>query len=187
MTIRNIKCEGTPADLTPTEWLLKLLRLAVEKTRFKAEFSLVEKARTQINIAGVRLRENKHYCGNHPNACERGAGGGRPRRGAWLEGADWVEFDDFINDVCDEHYVDCDFLSRDGRGKKWTLRNGRMRRTVYDSAYLNGPNRNAEWVADEALVNFEDHFGATGVPASTFPEGTPGIHTKAGYAEADHH
>lgn len=185
MTIRNIRCAGTPNDLTPTQWLLKLLRLAITQRRFTA---LLENRKAgEISIAEVRLKDNKLYCGNHPNACERPAGFEKLRRGKFLEGADWVEFDDFINDVCDEHYVECDFISRDGQGKKWVLRDGRNRRVYYESAYLQGPGRNAEWIATMDDGDFEDHFGATNVPASTFPEGTPGIHTKAGYAEADHH
>lgn len=186
MIIRNIKCEGTPVDRTPTQWLLQFLRNAIEKSRFKAECIALPNQFNRINISGVRLRENKVYCGNHPNACNRPEFG-KPRRGNWLEGADWVEFDDLVNDVCDEHYFDCDFVSRDGAGKVWVLRDGRKRRVYYESAYNRGPQHNAEWVATMDEGDFEDHFGATNVPASTFPDGTPGIHTKASYAEAGHH
>lgn len=184
MTIRNIKCEGTPADLTPCQWLIKLLNMTLAGTRFKAD--IWEKKPGEIHVGGVRLKTNKIYCGNHPNACERPTAG-RLRKGNWLEGADWVEFDDWVNDVCDEHCVECDFLSRDDFGKKWVLRDGRKRRVYYESEYVRGPGQNANWKATMDEGDFEEHFGATGIPASKFPEGTPGIHTKAGYAEADHH
>lgn len=186
MTIRNIKCEVVLADMTQTQWLAQLLRAAIAKSRFKADFLEIGVRKPYIKVDTVRLRESKHYCGNHPNACNVNIGR-KPRRGAFLEGADWVEFDDLINDVCDEHYVECDFISMDGAGKRWVLRDGRKRRVYYESAYNRGPHHNAEWIATMDDGDFEDHFGATGVPASTFPEGTPGIHTKAGYAEADHH
>ena len=187
MIIRNIGCEGTPSDLTPTLWLLQLLRNAIELSRFKASFTVESVFENRIKILDVRLREIKHYCGNHPNACNAVVDR-RLRRGKFLEGADWVEFDDLVNDVCDEHRVECNFVSRDGLGKPWTLRKGRERRVYYESEYKRGFGQNAEWVANnDRPGSFEDHFGATNAPASEFPEGTPGIHTKAGYAEADHH
>lgn len=57
-----------------------------------------------LALKAIRLRVSKDYCGNHAFACDvaNPRRAGRPHRHTkFLEGADWVAFNDLVNDVCD--------------------------------------------------------------------------------------
>lgn len=138
-------------------------------SRFTAE--VTRDGFKNIKVAQVRLREKKAYCGNHPKACENAFG--RHAKAAYLEGADWVEFNDLLNDVLDELRVAAKVESR-----VVNLRLGTQRRVKYDGNNFVG---NAwQWDKFGPEWHYECGFGKT-MGASKFPFGTPGIHTKIDY------
>jgi hypothetical protein len=153
----------------PADRLLPYLRKAVESSRFKATFRDVSTSRSQIiKIETVRLLTAKEYCGNHPNACELPHGHGhRNRRTNYLEGADWVEFNDLLNDVLDKLHLAADVAS-----SICVIRRGRQRRTRYGSRR---DGRFWQWEKTGHLdQDYRDCCGLFNPPASDFPEGTPG-------------
>lgn len=142
---------------------------AVENSRFTCE---IEIRGSKLKILMIRLREKKPYCGNHPNACE--IGGGPNRKGNWLEGADWVSWNDLLNDICDDLGVSCSISST----VCW-IRRGNNRRINYGSHLLSGnfirPVWEWDYVGEEC--DYEDHVGRFCSPAS-YPYGTPGEYTR---------
>lgn len=159
---------------TPSQVAFALTK-AIERSRFRANVLLVE--RGKMKVLDVRLRQKKPYCGNHPNACELGR---QEKRASYLEGADWVEFDDLINDVLDNLYVSADVESN-----VCILRKGARRRLHYSSYVahtLGSGARVWQWRKDEPPAYYGDYRGK-GAPRSEFPDGTPGIHVGTGYAE----
>jgi hypothetical protein len=139
--------------------------VALSKSRFTFELEHVSQKR--LKIVKVRLRSSKAYCGNHPGACQRG---GKDRKGRFLEGADWVEFNDMLNDVLDKLKVDARVES-----SVVLVRRGRERCVEYFQQQ--GRGRNAEW---EKTGLYADYCGQE-APPSDFPEGTPGIYERIGY------
>lgn len=113
-----------------------------------------------IKLSNIRLRVAKPYCGNHAGPCVVGRPG-RHRRARYLEGADWVEFNDLINDTLDHLNVSA---------RVWTsvcvIREGRDRRIDYDSAQ----GRQGEWDKRGVMAN----YCGREAPRSTYPAGTPG-------------
>lgn len=145
------------------------LRDALFASRFSA--SMTEEGNRTIKISNVRLRQSKPYCGNHPNACEIG---GVDKKARFLEGADWVEFNDLLNDVLDKMGVDANVSS-----VSCVIRKGTMRRIHYGSHRL---FNQMQWVKDGDPEDYQGYVGCEfPAPASTFPEGTPGIHTRIAY------
>jgi hypothetical protein len=147
--------------------LANAIRAFINTSRFTANV-LIEGARKKsINITEVRLRKKKPYCGNHPNSCELGGGGKDPKR-VYLEGADWVEFNDRLNDIMDEKHI-----SANARSAVCHIRRGTYRRVYYGS-YKPSPWGNYQWeMLGDIVHDYEDHTGIVSEP-SLFPEGTPG-------------
>lgn len=145
------------------------LQFTITNSRFTAE--ITNPTPRKIKILKVRVKAGKAYCGNHPYGCEIG---GVDKKAKFLEGADWVEFDDLLNDALDSLLVDAKVSS-----SVCILRKGRRRRTNYDGNY-NGGGRNAQWDKDAPDHDYEDYCGRI-APPSEFPEGTPGIYSKIGY------
>jgi hypothetical protein len=171
----HIKFIGTKSlNSAHVEYWIKYI---LETSRFTANVSTDDTSRRDVvKIDTVRLKTSKAYCGNHPNACENG--GTREeeqphRRSRYLEGADWVEFNDLINDLLDA-------LELDGRFESALLimRKGRERRTHYGSTRI---GRQFQWNKDEDSDEYQDFCGKL-APDSTFPDGTPGIY-KNSYSE----
>lgn len=53
----------------------------------------------RVELRGVRLLQAKPYCGNHAGPCVLG----RPLRSyRYLEGEDWIAFNEIVNDVLDK-------------------------------------------------------------------------------------
>lgn len=132
---------------------------ALASSRFTIDPAITFEGKATIKLRSVRLRQAKPYCGNHAGPCRVG----RPsqhRRLRYLEGADWVEFNDLINNVLDQCEVSA---------KAWTsvcvIRVGRCRRVEYNGYILNG-----EW---HKTGKHEDWCGRA-APRSTYPSGTPG-------------
>lgn len=151
-----------------------------DDTRFNLKVEVTGK--TVIQLRSIRLKESKVYCGSHPFACDINGG----RRAVYLEGADWVEFNDRVNDVLDNLEVAAKVKSA-----VCIIRKGRNRRLAYNGHWLVGwqreglrnvkvfsedplgPNPHPEWKMDEPDDNYEDWCGHY-APNSWFPEGTPG-------------
>jgi hypothetical protein len=144
----------------------------LSSSRFYAD---VTPGRRTVKIMKVRLREKKSYCGNHPKACER-AFHGKHKRMDYLEGADWVEFNDNLNDILDYMGVVCDVKSA-----TCYVRQGRCRRVFYD-ANTQQADGNWQWDMDGPASHYADNCGGQiPYPCSEFPFGTPGIYTRANY------
>lgn len=124
-----------------------------------------------VNLGRVRLRETKLYCGNHPCACE--LGNKEDKKYNYMEGADWVEFNDRLNDVLDANHVNADV------GDIVRIRRGTERCIEYIE---DGANKrfgaNYEWFK---FGRYADYCGTT-APRGLFPEGTPGRHEQINYA-----
>lgn len=138
-----------------------------ENSRFRVR-EIERQGDKVLKIREVRLKESKPYCGSHPNACDIEGG----RKGPWLEGADWVEFNDRLNDVLDRYDVNAYV-----RSSICILRKG-TRRRVYYGSYLGNAFRNEyQWNKDEPDECYEDWCGKI-APASEFPFGTPGTYER---------
>lgn len=112
-----------------------------------------------VELREIRLKEPKPYCGNHAGPCLIE----RPHRKArYLEGLDWVEFNDLVNSVLDRLHIPADVAS-----SACTIRKGLKRRVVYEG----GPN--GDWDKTGRSQDYEDWCGKD-APSSNYPMGTPG-------------
>jgi hypothetical protein len=158
MEIRNVQ------GASRAEVLSMITQRINRESRFVCEPEIIDDRGRYIKIRMIRLKQNKPYCGNHPNACEFNVGG-KHRRGTWLEGLDWVEFNDLINDLLDEMNV-----SANVKTAVCILRKGTKRRTYY------GSHRQGNfwaWNMDEQDCHYTDYCGRE-APISECPYGTPG-------------
>lgn len=167
MLINKLKTDIASNDIA---WAIQS---RIANSRFTAE---VEPRRRAVKILQVRLRKKKMYCGNHPKACE--AIGGAPHcRRDYLEGADWVEFNDLVNDVLDMLNVECSVTTA-----VCILRKGRRRRCTYESnhQFFNGT---WAWDKDGPDFHYTDNCGNEegDKVLSEFPFGTPGIDERREY------
>lgn len=146
-----------------TEKIEVELQKILAKSRFVA---LVENSGNKIAIRNVRLKTNKDYCGNHPFACPvRPWGENKHKKLNFLEGADWVAFNDMVNDVLDKLEVSANVAS-----SLVIIRKGEKRCVNYGGHALNEFNN--EW--NRNGENYENWIGRQ-AKRSKFPEGTPGI------------
>ena len=129
-------------------------------------FEMRSKGRA-ASFHNIRLIEKKPYCGNHPAACDVAGG----RRGDRLEGADWVDWNDRLNDALDVLGVSARVQSA-----VCIIRKGRARRTSYSIGRI-GSNNVPEWAKDEPAAYWHDCIGEP-APASWYPPGTPGLYTR---------
>lgn len=117
-----------------------------------------------LSIHRVRLKVAKSFCGNHPGACP--VGGAPKIKRNFLEGADWVEFNDRINWILDDYSLSADVSSAICIVRKETFRR---------IAYSGEPG--AEWDRDCPSDDYVDCCGRKAArPKSDFPIGTPGIY-----------
>lgn len=139
---------------------------ALAKSRFNA---VLKNDGTRVSIHKVRLNVAKDYCGNHPYACPVRPGGPRPHKKTKnLEGADWVAFNDMLNDVLDTLNVSANVAS-----SLCIIRKGVARRTEYHGHTL-GNGLDSEWNRDTETRFYIDRCGQkTG--CSTYPKDTPGL------------
>lgn len=140
------------------------LENALWKSRFR--FGQIFTRAKSIEIRQIRLKQKKDYCGNHPFACPVRPGFNPPhKRTSFLEGLDWVSFNDLINDLLDELNVSADVQS-----SLVVIRKDERRCTKYDGHKLSN-NLDSEW---NKYGNYENKIGKQ--PTKTkFPKGTPGI------------
>jgi len=136
---------------------------ALGMSRFTAN---VERHNKKISIHNIRLREGKDYCGNHPNACPVRPGIHRDhRKSTCLEGADWVGFNDMLNDVLDTLSV-----SANAGSSLCVIRKGLMRRMRYAGHFLKN-NIDREWDRDDTRY---ESYVRKGHPPTDYPKDTPG-------------
>jgi hypothetical protein len=131
---------------------------------------------TFINLGSIRLKEKKQYCGNHPEACNLLFPKKEPTA-PFLEGADWVEFNDRLNDVLDASRVSAYVYS-----VQVVIRRGLERCTAYVVSQKS-IDRQMRWVGNTEwgrLGVFADWTGSP-APRASFPEGTPGINEQQNY------
>lgn len=125
-----------------------------------------------VNLRGIRLKNRKPNCGQHTGPCRLNFK--KHQRKTTLEGADWVGFNDMLNDICDANGIEARITSKGQELERlMVLRSGRRRRDRYYSAAINGQ----PWAGGENFDDFYDtHFGER-APAerSDFTIGTPGI------------
>lgn len=141
---------SSPSSLLPVSFLALALEDMIEHSRFTADVETKDGSAV-INVRNVRLKEKrKPYCGNHPAACEAFAP--RVHRRRYLSGgADWVEWNDRINDLLDAH--ECSAFVRTS---VCVIRIGWLRRTSYDY-YSHGFGQNT-WIKEDPQ-SMEDCIG----------------------------
>ncbi len=147
-------------------------------SRFSADFRIGKVKRKEaktisgiITVHDVRLLQSKPYCGSHPAGCENPVvagkkkpfGGGKTK---YLEGSDWIAFNDLMNDALDSLSVAADIGSF-----VCEIRRGSQRRIRYDY-HLDSRNQ-PEWDKSGESYDYADHCGKE-PPVTEFPEDTPG-------------
>jgi hypothetical protein len=187
---------GEPTDLQPDLFRATLMRV-LEYSRFRIEGRsphppvafATKKLRnphvdavgriawtTTVMLRGIILKSSKEYCGQHAFACEianpgRALLGVKERKGKWLEGADWVAFNDMVNDILDLMNNPTADVWSDARNrdKGIVIRQGRDRCIEY----FGDIDAGGDW---KKFGVYEDCVGMSDVHAR-YPEGTPGIAT----------
>ena len=135
-----------------------------DESRFKVE---VRGRRGHFLLSKIRLKESKPWCGSHPLRCDENA---TNRKSTLLEGADWVEFNDRINDVLDRYEVSANIASA-----VCILRKEEQRR-IYYGWHLDAAG-NPEWNMDEDEWGYSNYCGLIALP-SLYPDGTPGLYER---------
>lgn len=140
-----------------------------------------------IEIRNVRLIKAKPYCGNHPNACVVTFREKRHNKSKFLEGADWVEFNDFVNDQLDALNASADVFSspQEVRGLLW-IRRGTKRRLRYESKPIFGGFGvlGHVWLNGRVGEELFEDWRLKESPRSEFPDGTPGQYAAINYEHA---
>jgi len=110
----------------------KALLATLKNSRFLVRDIVVkeqtaDRKRGVIHLNEIRLKEAKYFRGCAPEFEEWRLA--RPcKRAHFLEAADWIEWNDLLNDLLDELDCPADVLSR-----ACVVRKGRLRRTRYDT------------------------------------------------------
>jgi hypothetical protein len=155
-----------PDDPRKAQRVYSAIQRVIDSSRFCCDMSMKTARRSiSIEFRNVRLSTSKPYCGNHAGPCLRG---GRDRKGNWLEGRDWVSFNDMLNDVLDALRISANVAS-----SVCVVRIGRKRCV----RYIGGDG--GEWIRNNDPSNFADCIGM-GPQVAEVPDGTPGI---TGYTE----
>lgn len=172
--IKNIKSGQTPENIATA-----IRRVMTIGGRFVADISTPFK---KVQFQNIRLTYNKDYCGNHPFPCPVRNFNKPHKRTKQLEGADWVGFNDMVNDVLDSLGVVCDAGS-----SHCNIRMAGERRMNYQGHLLSN-GIDAEW--DKDTHDYENHINSGKEIHASFPDGTPGFATYRGqpnYPETHHH
>ena len=144
---------------------------ALDDNAFRASVSLGTRGGDLTYVRRTRYHE---YCGSHPMACEiRGRFGQRRQRAMLLEGGDWIQFNDLVNDIFDRYMIDADVGLWTGRGIN--IRLNTSRRINY-RAYLASDfgGLQYEWSELGLPSDYEDWTGRQ-APRATGPGGTPNL------------
>lgn len=161
MWIRKIQ------NRTVREVMLEL-ESAINCSRFIAKH--IDQANSQaIKITDVRLKIKKKYHGSNANVFQHSWKKTFPRQ-LFLEGADWVEFNDLVNNVLDKLNV-----SAKVETNTCVIRKGEKRRITYDADYSSWNPNVMVWEKKGAEGHYVDNMGKPPIE-SQFPLGTPGIY-----------
>ena len=144
-------------------------------SRFTAAVTTKKKS---VEIRNVRLTYRKDYCGNHPLPCPVRAIHRKHPVNRLLEGADWVGFNDMLNNVLDGIGCVCDCAS-----SHVVIRKAGARCVRYDAQALSNGIDN-EWVKNSGA--FKNYIGKR-APRSRYPAGTPGFATSVGQPNYPEH
>lgn len=165
--------DGTHASQVRFAILMEL-----EHSRFECDVRTTANSKG-VTIHMIRKREAEPYCGSHPAECEVGtvryAKGQEPKapKAKFLEGLDWVEFNDRLNDALDK--IACD---ANASSAICIIRKGILRRTHYGFHVENNGGRDTnEWNKDEDDGHWQNWCGEV-APASSYPQGTPGSYER---------
>ena len=163
------------------EWFQHLLEQKyLPSSRFKVNELTVGRIKyyrgghqTVLKIMGVRLKRKKDYCGQHAGPC-LAQNAWRPHKvTSYLEGSDWVAWNDMLNDLCDANKIEAViFSTRESIGGPLYLRKGKARCINYQEAAVG-----QHWDGKQPDSVFsEEHFGKRKPAArADYPDGTPGI------------
>lgn len=133
---------------------------AFSRFTFEAE-RLQGKKVHRVAVRNVRLRQSKPYCGNHAGPCKINPLFDSPhRKMKCLEGADWVAFNDMVNDVLDSMGVNAVRVA----SSVCIIRRG-LERCI---EYLEG--KNGDFLKEGVYANC---IGQS--VKAAYPNGTPGI------------
>lgn len=142
-----------------------------KNSRFTMDVETIHRPKvSRVKIRNVRLKESKKYCGNHPSSCDIRPNG-HTMTAKFLEGLDWVEFNDRINDTLDRLGI-----AANAQSSVCIIRKGNNRRIKYDY-YLHPSNALPEWNKDEGDAYYKNYTGKV-APASDYPVGTPGSYER---------
>lgn len=184
------------ADNPPDKYdVINAIYSQFRESRFELEVFIKtdNRRRVTLGIRQVRLKDafKKGYCGNHAESCDiqgyinRGIDGKRDgtfrpagrrmKSSKLLEGLDWVDFNDQLNDVLDRLNI---VAKVESTYVPLLIRDGARRRICYDSEMRDtGALVEYEWVAVGAHCDYEDYRGRI-APPSEYPIGTPGLYTR---------
>ncbi len=152
----HVKCKS----FEEAQQVRKTIQAFLDKSRFTANLTIEAVAhRAKLNFDTIRLQVKKGYCGNHAGACR--LTGKKHSRAAYLEGLDWISFNDMVNDALDSISHEGDALS-----SICVIRKGKNRRMGYYG--ISG----GEFYKHGDV--YENHCGKPPVQ-SEYHQGTPGI------------
>lgn len=148
----HVKCQ----NLSEAQQVQNVIMVYLDKSRFIAKLTIEPE---RVNFSTIRLKEKKGYCGNHAGVCR--LTGNKHKRMNYLEGLDWVSFNDMVNDALDS-------INHNGNvsSSVCEVRNGTDRRMDYYGVESGEFHKVGDW--------YENHCGKE-APQSEYHQGTPGI------------
>ena len=149
-----------PKDRKQLNKLKTAFQKVIKRSRFTATVLIYG---NKLKFETIRLKQAKPYCGAHAGPCQFTGIAEKHKSLKYLEGADWVAFNDMLNDVADNLYLEADIKS-----SVCIIRKGKLRRTQYNSF------GHGDFMKDED--NYTNRCGLKPI-SSTYPNGTPGIAT----------
>jgi hypothetical protein len=149
----------------------------IERSRFTVQEVFIAKISKRLQIwyvqlKKVRLKKSKPYCGAHAGACvlKHDDGHQDPKR-IFLEGSDWVAFNDMVNDCLDRLKMTADVTSdRATKEGRLYARKGDARRLDY----MKNHATHGDFFAHGAEYGC---FIGKKSPPSKIEPGTPGVST----------
>ena len=169
--LRAVNDEGKSQQSSASKLIKSLLKWQDkdQKLTFDLETLAIgsrSRLAAMISITRVRLCESRPYCGNHAGPC-RIQGEHKNSKAKYLEGGDWVEFNDKLNDLLDRVGGG---LCADVASSTLVLRKGPRRRTVYAAISAD----TGDWVKNAAAEHYAD-YRKSRAPRSLAEAGTPGL------------
>ncbi len=168
-----------PRDHRQCPQLADAVRSWLVDSRFTADVHVECSTRLgrTVKIEHIRLRVKKGYCGAHPGPCQTDLFFDRPHMVAhYLEGSDWIGYDEGINDLLDRLEIDANVwtYNQESTSGRYYIRKGRRRRLVYGMVTRNDGIRTFNhWERVATKDEYADYCGKI-APRAEYPSGTPG-------------